>query len=70
MGPLSPTDFKPGDLIQEEQQLNADFVYLWEIPTLSEPLNLAFGSEYRKETYKIEVGDEASWKIGELFDLP
>jgi iron complex outermembrane receptor protein len=54
LGRLSPTDFKPGKLTQEESALTVDFV----MPM--DELNVAFGAEYRKETYKIAAGDEAS----------
>lgn len=70
MGPLSPKSFRPGDLIQAEQQANADFVYQWKTKTLDSPVNVAFGSEYRQEKYRAKQGDEASWKVGELSDLP
>ncbi len=64
LGALSPTSFNPGTLIQEESSLNADFVKLFDVDSLVSPLNLAFGFEYRDETYKIEVGDVASRAVG------
>ena len=60
LGRLSPTDFKPGRLTQEESGLNADFVMPLDVGNLASPLNFAFGAEYRRETYKIVAGDEAS----------
>ncbi|WP_115718250.1 TonB-dependent receptor plug domain-containing protein [Gallaecimonas mangrovi] len=59
----SPTNFKPGTLQQTEKNVNADFTY----PIGS--LNIAFGGEYRDETYAIISGDEASWEIGEFSSL-
>jgi len=56
LGRLSPLSFKPGTLTQEESGINLDFVQSFE----SSPLNVAFGAEFRNETYKIEAGDEAS----------
>ncbi|EKE76208.1 TonB-dependent receptor plug domain-containing protein [Gallaecimonas xiamenensis] len=58
LGPDSPVSFLPGTLQQTEKNLNADFVY----PIGR--LNLAFGAEYRDETYEIIAGDKASWEIG------
>ena len=58
LGALSPTSFKPGTLIQEEAGLNIDFVKSYETG------NLAFGFEWRNETYEIEVGDLASRQVG------
>ncbi|WKD48705.1 TonB-dependent receptor plug domain-containing protein [Microbulbifer spongiae] len=64
LGRLSPTSFKPGTLTQEESSLNADFVQPMEITGLFSPLNLAFGAEWREETYSIEAGDAASIAVG------
>ena len=52
LGRLSPTSFKPGTLTQEESGLNLDFVKTF----ANSPLNLAFGAEYRNETYEIGAG--------------
>ncbi|WP_193161404.1 TonB-dependent receptor plug domain-containing protein [Microbulbifer hainanensis] len=64
LGALSPTTFNPGTLTQEENSVNADFVQPIEIAALATPLNLAFGIEWREETYKIGAGDEASRAVG------
>jgi len=60
LGALSPTSFNPGTLTQEETSLNADFVKPIETGVFASPLNLAFGAEWRDETYSIGAGDEAS----------
>ncbi|MGE4432326.1 MAG: TonB-dependent receptor plug domain-containing protein [Sphingobium sp.] len=63
MGPLSPTSFYLGRLQQNEFNLNADFVY--RLPAgLAEPVNIAFGAERRKETYRVLPGEPASYEIG------
>lgn len=62
LGALSPTSFKPGTLTQEETSLNADFVKPLDLASV--PLNLAFGAEWREETYKIGAGDQASIEVG------
>ncbi|MFS1526003.1 TonB-dependent receptor plug domain-containing protein [Microbulbifer sp. 2304DJ12-6] len=64
LGQLSPTSFKPGTLTQEESSLNADFVKPMDIAGFFSPLNLAFGAEWREETYSIEAGDAASIAVG------
>ncbi len=64
LGRLSPTSFKPGRLTQEETGLNADFVMPLD---MSIPLNLAFGAEWRQETYKIKAGDAGSISAGPAF---
>ncbi|NOR36453.1 MAG: TonB-dependent receptor plug domain-containing protein [Woeseiaceae bacterium] len=58
LGSGSPTDFKPGGLTQEESALTVDFV----MPM--DNINLAFGAEFRQETYKIKAGDPASIEAG------
>src|SRR5688572_15576621 len=60
LGGLSPLSFSPGTLTQEESGINLDFVQSFE----SSPLNVAFGAEFRNETYKIDAGDEASVVAG------
>lgn len=60
LGRLSPLSFRPGSLTQEESGLNLDFVKSFE----NSPLNVAFGAEWRNETYKIDAGDPASIEAG------
>lgn len=63
-GPDSPTRFKPGTVQQRETRLNADFVKQWAAAALDSPVNVAFGAEWRKETFQIIAGDTASWSAG------
>lgn len=63
MGPDSPTSFRPGDLINEEMQVQADFSY--EIGTDAVgPVLLAFGASYLDESYEIVEGEETSYVAG------
>lgn len=64
LGPNSPQAFDLGNLVQSEFNLNADFVYRWAVGGLSEPVNIAFGAERRRETYEIQRGDAASYAVG------
>jgi iron complex outermembrane recepter protein len=64
LGSASPTAFYLGRLTQEEKNLNADFKYEMPVSALSDPVNIGFGSEYRKETYKVKAGDAASYAVG------
>lgn len=64
LGRLSPTSFKPGTLTQEETSINLDFVTEVELDGLASPLNVAFGYEWRDETYEIGAGDLASTQAG------
>ena len=60
LGRLSPTNFRPGGLTQEETAITVDFVKSLDAGNLASPLNVAFGAEWREETYEIVAGDEAS----------
>ncbi|RMH92852.1 TonB-dependent receptor [Lysobacter pythonis] len=64
LGPQSPTFFQLGQLSQEELNLNADFVYSWELAALPAPLNVAFGAERRSETFGVKAGDAAAYAVG------
>ncbi len=59
LGPATPTFFDPGAYIQLENMYNIDFGYS---PT--DNTNIAFGVEYRKETFDVKVGQEESFDIG------
>ncbi|WP_220429079.1 TonB-dependent receptor plug domain-containing protein [Vulcaniibacterium gelatinicum] len=69
LGRLSPTTFTPGHLTQLERGLNLDFVYPWQTDLFASPVNVAFGAEWREETYKIAAGDPASYERGPTFML-
>ncbi|WP_298440561.1 TonB-dependent receptor [uncultured Ferrimonas sp.] len=60
LGPDTPTSFKPGSYVQIENGFNADFGYAFEY------FDLAFGAEFRRETFEIYAGDPASFEIGPL----
>jgi iron complex outermembrane receptor protein len=63
LGRLSPTVFNPGTLTQEESGINVDFIKTFD----NSPLNLAFGLEWRNETYTVGAGDQASVEAGPTF---
>lgn len=65
-GPSSQTSFEFGSLIQKETNLNADFVYSLDAG-LSSPVTIAFGAEYRNETYTATEGDAQSYGIGPYY---
>jgi iron complex outermembrane recepter protein len=65
LGPASPREFDVGSLRQKETELNADFTYPLPIRGLSSPfVFIAFGAEWRRETYTIEAGDALSYEAG------
>ncbi|MGI9229321.1 MAG: TonB-dependent receptor plug domain-containing protein [Gammaproteobacteria bacterium] len=61
-------DFSLGSNVQSEINLNADFVYL--LPAeglgLASDLSIAFGAEWREETFETILGEEASWEVGDF----
>ncbi len=61
LGPATPTAFDPGAYIQLENAVNLDFGYS---PT--EATNIAFGGEYRRESFEVRVGQEESFQVGPL----
>ncbi len=67
LGPDTPRDFVPGGQEQTETMVNADFVYAIDAGFASD-LNVAFGTEYRKEEFDLFAGDAASFALGPLSD--
>lgn len=56
---FTPTDFYDGQFTNEELTLNADFGKEFEVG-MAEPMNVAFGAEFRKNDYAIGAGDPGS----------
>ncbi len=67
LGPNTPRDFIPGGQEQSETIVNANFSYA--IPSdLASDINVAFGGEYREETFDLFAGDPQSFVLGPLAD--
>ena len=64
LGPETPTSFRPRDYIQTEVAANLDFSYAMEVGGLASPLGIAWGAEWRQETFESVAGDEASYVVG------
>jgi iron complex outermembrane recepter protein len=62
-GPLSQTSFQFGTLSQKEKNANLDMTYPVNVGLFS-PITLAWGAEYRRETYGSTAGDVQSYGIG------
>lgn len=62
-GPLSQTSFEFGTLSQKEANANLDMTYPVNAGLFS-PVTLAWGAEYRKETYGQSAGDLQSYGAG------
>lgn len=61
LGPDTPTEFDPGNYVQQDINLNFDVTY----PVMNE-LFVAAGAEYRIESFEIVQGQEESFEIGPL----
>mgnify|MGYP006149834765 CR=1 FL=1 len=48
----------------EKEALIVDVKACWNVGALSSPINLAFGAEFRQETYAVNAGDPASYAVG------
>ena len=62
-GPLSPTTFHFGELVQGETDANLDLTYPLAVG-LASPVTLSGGLEWRKETYQQTAGDPYSYGVG------
>ncbi|WP_334018793.1 TonB-dependent receptor [Alteromonas sp. S015] len=63
LGPQTPTSFSPGGVSQVERTFNLDFNKLIQA-IFDDPVSIAMGFEWRKETYFQKAGDEASYIAG------
>lgn len=65
LGPDTPRDFSPGKYIQEETNINADFVKFMDVG-FEDEISIAAGLEWHYESFEVVAGDEASFKVGDL----
>ncbi|MAP95801.1 MAG: TonB-dependent receptor [Ponticaulis sp.] len=63
LGNMSPTSFHPGDLINEEMQLQADFTKEFDFG-MAGPTVFGFGLSYMDESYELVGGDPDSYQAG------
>ena len=59
LGETTPTSFSPGIYRQEDVDLNFDVSY-----PVNDVMNVAAGTEWRREQFTIGAGDMPSWEIG------
>ena len=64
MGRASKKSFRPGDLINEETQFQADFTKELDVGNFATPVVLAFGGSYMDESYEVVQGEPDSYKAG------
>lgn len=65
LGPQSPTAFDIGSLEQGEVTLNLDLNHQVSLGRMTtQPSSIAFGLEWREETYTVSAGEPASYQVG------
>ncbi|WP_114241076.1 TonB-dependent siderophore receptor [Dyella sp. C9] len=60
----SPTSFHDGILRSGQQAFDVDIAKEFSTSWLPNPVTLAFGAEYLRQTYEIDAGDLPSWYTG------
>lgn len=63
LGPDTPLSFSPGGVSQVERTFNLDFTRLVQT-VFEEPISIAVGAQWRRESYYQDAGDEASYTAG------
>ena len=63
LGNAIPTRYKPGAYTETDRVANLDFSKPFAVSAFEGPLNVAFGLEYRDETFKIESGERSSYYV-------
>jgi len=64
IGPTSQTVFDAGGFAYDQLVFNLTGVRRLEVAGLASPLNIAVGTEVRREGYALFAGEEASWSYG------
>src|SRR5437667_8582119 len=64
MGTASPTTFDAGRVVFGQTVGNLDVVRPLDVRGALRSLSFVAGGEFRREEYRIDAGDEASWQLG------
>ncbi|PCI31915.1 MAG: TonB-dependent receptor [Alphaproteobacteria bacterium] len=64
MGAASPTEFDLAEYTNSQFMINMDLVREYEVSAFDGPLSVAFGAEYRRESFSTTAGDLASYQAG------
>jgi iron complex outermembrane receptor protein len=66
IGPSSKTEFDAGGFSYDQLVLNLTGVRSLDVAGLSSPLNIAVGTEVRREGYELFAGEPDSWRSGNV----
>ena len=69
-GDASPTRFNVGEYKYAQATVRFDMTRPFDVGGLANPLNLAWGLEYRNEAYETEAGDPESYEAGPVIGAP
>ena len=70
LGEASPTSFNVGEYKYAQTTLRFDMTRAFDVGGFSNPLNFAWGLEYRDESYETEPGDPESYEAGPVIGAP
>ncbi len=70
LGDASPTSFNVGEYQLSQLALRFDMSRPFEVGGFANPVNLAWGLEYRTETYETKAGDPESYEAGPVIGAP
>ena len=70
LGAASPTSFNIEELKLTQWDVRFDMTRPFEVGAFANPLNFAWGLEYRVEAYKTTAGDPESYIAGPVIDVP
>ena len=70
LGDASPTSFNVGEYQLSQLTFRFDMSRPFDIGSFANPVNFAWGLEYRTETYETEPGDPESYEAGPVIGAP
>ena len=70
LGAASPTRFNIAEYKLAQLALRFDMTRPFDVGGFANPVNLAWGLEYRTETYETKAGDPESYEPGPVIDVP
>ena len=70
LGDASPTSFNVGEYELSQLTFRFDMSRPFDVGSFANPVNLAWGLEYRTETYETEPGDPESYEAGPVIGAP
>ncbi|PHZ85391.1 TonB-dependent receptor plug domain-containing protein [Paremcibacter congregatus] len=65
LGAASPTEFDLAEYTNAQFMINLDVVNEYEVSAFEGPMSVAFGAEYRHESFSTKAGDPASYQAGD-----